>query len=361
VTRRVWVVAALFGLVACSSGGDPAPSPTPSPTPPVLGEDYALLGPLPGVLDAAPDPTSFDPAQALLTGPHFSFSVPAVASVTGALPAGVATGLHLATGMTVPPGHQLLVAEITGPATGRAVSGPVGSVTIVVADGAEERPIRGGATALTTGTLAVVLPEGATPLLKVTDAGRTQSLDLTSGRRGTDAIAGYYPVRTGTHEGNDATATSVRLYGAAVAALSTQERLATVALNDLPVDLLPYAEGRGWAKPGRAWAVVTASVGYVRATDPTKPDVVVVPPSCFTATGPGGTRVTLSGQPIRIGEGGTTPAAGRADTTLTGDVPASLRQLTVVFRFCGTITTAAGQATYRPDANPTQTARITLT
>jgi hypothetical protein len=274
----------------------------------------------------------------------------------------VADGLHLARSTTVPAGHQLLLAEITGPATGKPVSGYSDGVRIAVTDGTDSRDIRGGAVALTNGTLAVVLPADAEPVLVITDAGRAQSLDLVSGRRGKDAVAGYYPVRRGEYESSDATDTGLRLYGAAVAALSSQERLAAVGLNDMPASLMPWVEGRGWAKPGRSWLVLEASVGYGRASaSVTDPDVVVVPVSCFAARGSGG-RIALSGEPIRIGEGGspTSPAAGYADTTLVGDVPASLREVTVVFTFRGAITTPQGPVTYSPYANPTQTARITL-
>ena len=306
--RRIWVVLALFALVACSgSDGDPAPSaaPTPSPTPPALSPAYALLGPLPGVVDAAPGRTPLERSAAQLTGPHFSFSLAAVASVTGALPAGVASGLRLATGTTVPDGQQRVLAEITGPAAGAARSGGTGEVAIAVAYGSQTRAVRGGAVALTNGTLAVVVPAGARPVLKVTDEGRTQSLDLLTGRRGADAIAGYYPLRRGEYEQSSSTTTGLRLYGAAVAALTTNERLAAVQLNDLPATLQPWVPGRGWAKAGRAWLVLETSVGYVRTSASLQdPDTVTISAASFAATGPGG-RIPLGGGPILIGPGGT--------------------------------------------------------
>lgn len=364
MSTRVWVVLLLLGAAACGGTGDGGfVGGGPTPTPAVLADDYALLGPLPGVVAAAPGRTALDPATAQLTGPHFAVAVSGTAAVTGTIPERLAAGLRLRPGTGVPAGRQLFLAELARPAASAPLPGSGDDVSIAVVAGADTRAVRGGATALTGGTLAIVLPVGARPVLRVTDAGRAQSLDLVTGRRGTDAIAGYYPVRRGEWESDDRTNIGLRLYGAAVAALGPEDRLAALGLEDTPASLLPYAPGRGWAEPGRAWLVVRAEVAYGRRSAAiTDPDVVVVPAASFTATGPGGIRIALVGEPITIGEGGTTttPAAAFAGTELVGDMPASLRQVALVFTFRGTITTPAGPVTYQPYTNPSQTARITL-
>jgi hypothetical protein len=369
VFRRGWVVLLLLGLAACGGdedGGFTGVTATASPTaPPALADTYALLSPLSGVVAAAPERRAFDAATAGLTGPHFSFAVPAVAAVTGTLPEPVATGLRLRPGTAVPEGRQLLLVEIARPAAAPAPSPGSGTeVTVAVADGARSYAVRGGATGLTAGTLAIVLPARAAPVLRVTDAGRTQSLDLTTGRRGKDAVAGYYPVRRGEWETDSSATVGLRLYGAPVAALGPDDRLAALGLEDTPASLLPYVEGRGWAKPGRAWLVVEAEVAYGRrSSSPTDPDVVVVPASSFAATTDRGGRIPLSGDPIRIGEGGTptTPAPAFAGTRLTADVPASVRRVTVTFTFRGTITTPNGPVTWTALADAGRTITIPLT
>jgi hypothetical protein len=89
-------------------------------------------------------------------------------------------------------------------------------------------------------TLLVVAPVGAPIQLVVTDQGRTQSLDLRTGKRG-DAVAGFYTA-----------------YAADDLELRSERRMdpdagTLFASGDL--FLAPWTPANGWAPSGKAWLV----------------------------------------------------------------------------------------------------------
>lgn len=348
--RRVCAGLALLVLAGCTSdsGGSTSASPSASAAAPVLAADFAAASRKTGLLGYLPGAKELDPKAAVLTGPTYSYELTGAAGLTGTIPAAIASALSVEIGTVVPAGRQLFLVEIdrwlgTDPAPGFAAV--VGDAEL------PERPPNA-----LKGTVGFAVPTGTAPVLKVTDAGRTQSIDLSTGRRGRDAIAGFHPVRRGEWASGDAS-TSIRLSGPGVAGLSTAERLATVAFQSVDAELQPYVEGRGWARPGRAWLVLETEIGYGRpAADYGRPDSVEVRPSSLTGSGPGAPRIVFGGDPIRIGAVG----SPSEDSVLTADVPAGLRQVTLTFQFRGTVETTDGPVSFQAYTKSVHTAELRL-
>jgi hypothetical protein len=286
--------------------------------------------------------------------------VTAVARVAGPVPAEVGAAFGLPAGAAPAAGQELVLLDLARTPGRPAVAPPTEEpLRVEVAAGPVRRTVPVPPPGDLTGTLAVSLPAGARPALAVTDAGRRQSLDLTTGRRGGDAIAGYYPVPTGSWDADDARPTGLVLYGPGVAGLAQADRTASIQLDDTRAELQPYRQGRGWAARGRAFLVLDVSFAYGRSANAgsSRRDTVTAPPSCFRVTGPDGVPLRVSGDPVVLD--GSAPGAV-ADGRLAADVPAGLRQVTVRFGFCGTIVTPAGGTTYQVFADPVQTAVLTL-
>lgn len=101
-------------------------------------------------------------------------------------------------------------------------------------------------------TLALSVPKGAPVTLRVTDDGRTQSMDLRTGRRGNDAIAAYYkplPKLKVTAEDYEATAQVSVLN-------STRPVRLGVRFAQTEAYVGPWVRPGGWAQPGRWWVVL---------------------------------------------------------------------------------------------------------
>lgn len=360
VAGRGWVAVVLLAAVAC--GGDPAPVPGPSPaapTVPAVDADFAGLTPTSGTAAAVPGATVLDPRTARLEGPHFAYSVTAVARVAGPVPAAVGTPFGIAGGAAPAAGQELVLLDLARTA-GRPAVLPTAEDPLVVevAAGSARRTVPVPPPGDLTGTVAVSLPAGARPVLRVTDAGRRQSLDLSTGRRGGDAIAGYYPVPGGSWDADDGRPTGLVLYGPGVAGLTQADRTASVQLDDTTAELQPYRAGRGWAGRGRAFLVLDVSVAYGRANaGSSRRDTVTIPPACFRVTGPDGAALRVAGDPLVLDD--SAPGAV-TDGELVADVPAGLRRVTVRFAFCGSIATPAGATTYQVYADPSQTAALVL-
>lgn len=364
----MWVSALLIvGVSGCTSGsGTAGPAPTaaraaPDPVAPTLAADFARFAKTSGYAALTPGSRRLDPRVARLQGPHFAYEVTAVGSLRGVLPGGLSRALGMEAAAAPAAGQQLLLIDVT-----RSRDVPVyvevgGSVIFEVAAGPVGRRARMAAPVEDRDqTLAVSLPVGARPVLRVVDAGRAQTLDLASGRRGGDAIAGYYPRREGEWKGRAGGTTGLQLSGPGVAGLD--DRRVGVEMAATYASLNPYFSGRGWARPGRAWLAVETSVAYVRPAARSAPraDTVTVPAACFQASGPDGERLPLSGDPMTFGGAPEETSDAGGEGVFVADVPAALSEVTVVFRFCGSIRTNRGPVTYRAYTTPTQTARIAL-
>ncbi len=355
----MWAVLTAAVLAGgCSSSGDGEPGTgTPGATRPIAA-DHVEIEAVGGIDEMRlTGVRSFPEETATLRGPSFSYSV--VASVTtGTLTADQASFFGLPSGAAPAPGHELLLVELD-PA--RAYLPPdamrVSPQRVEVVAGSVTRRLPPESTL--TGTLVMSVPTGSRPVLRVTDKGRTQSLDLSTGRRGADAVAGYYPVRRFEWQPSELKTSSLQLSGPGTAGLSAGERLAGMQLDDVEGTLLPYVEGRGWARKGRAWLSLKAEIDYTRLSAGTsKSDRITVDLRSFTVTGSDGTRYPVSGRPLVIGQP-TSPTdfpvgqggAGR----LLLDVPATLSRATVSYTFSGTIRLPKGPVSYSIYADPTQT------
>ena len=356
MSARAWALLVATVLAAgCSAAREPGTG-TPAAAP-RIPSDYVAVKPVGGLAEAGlAGVRPFPDETATLRGPSFSYTV--VASVaTRRLPPELASLLGMPAGAAPAPGHELVLAEL---APSRAYLPPdptrtaPQAVEVVAASATRRLPAEG----LLTGTIAVSVPAGVRPVLRVTDAGRRQSLDLGTGRRGGDAVAGYYPVRHLDWQPSELETTGLQLSGPGAAAIPANARVAGIQLDDVEGSLLPYVPGRGWARDGRAWLVLRPEIDYTRITaGTTGRDRVTVDVRSFTVSGPDGTRYPVSGRPIAVGKS-TSPSdfpLGQGGTgTLVLDVPATLPRATVAFSFTGTIRLPAGPVDWSIYANPVQ-------
>jgi hypothetical protein len=178
-------------------------------------------------------PRSIEPDQFRLTGPHFdlAFSGSRVMTLDNELnkPAG---------------GHEFLCLEVGDQ---KLASYPVESD-----DKVQARVVVDGVSRLlpdlpATG-LEMSVPVGHPAILQVTDDGRTQSMDLRTGQRGDDAIAGYYHphdliIKPATYDAKGRAS-----YLGAGLDVETD-----LTLEELRGSVQPWIPGRGWAPHGKAW------------------------------------------------------------------------------------------------------------
>ena len=113
--------------------------------------------------------------------------------------------------------------------------------------------------------LLVSVPKGATATLRVTDDGRTQSYDLRAGKRGPDAIPGYYQPHEVDIPSSDAGYTGVGTcpdvpYIQNVT-LPCSARIQFLLDTD-SFSLQPWLPALGWAQGGRMWLLIT-NVAYL--------------------------------------------------------------------------------------------------
>jgi hypothetical protein len=177
---------------------------------------------------------AFNPDQASLAGPHFSLRY----FFADALVHDPIDGYRAAAG------HEFLFVsgdQGYGPAYQPGPADPVSAAVIV--DGVR-RPLP----KVPTAGLVVSVPTGHGAALTVTDAGRTQSLDLRAGSRRPDAIAGYY-------RAHQLDTTGLAYHGDGVAAVARQgvDVAMSVEFVASNVSFEPWVPGFGWAQPGRAW------------------------------------------------------------------------------------------------------------
>jgi hypothetical protein len=347
----------LLALAACSGGGagtgaGPSGGSAASSAPgvPTLPADYLGSGTGLTQLDelGAARIRRFGGGQTELRGPHFAY-------VFGS--SGIATRLSAAqaklvgiTGAAVAaPGHELVLVAtpLANNTESQVFEGRPDKIEIVVNDTAKPFTFE-GPQLLWHGVVVASVPTGAHPILRVTDAGRPQSLDLLTGRRGPDAIAAYHPIRTGSGDvDSDHSGPWVRLSGPGAAGLTGQARLASVYVSDVDYTLWPWLPNRGWARAGQLWLDLDVKMSYWRPSSGTAADDTVrIAPSSFRLASPAGT-ITLSGGTIAPAQDTTIVAPGQAATgTFRAQIPATLRTATLTFHFAGTIATDKGTTTW---------------
>jgi hypothetical protein len=344
----------LATLAACSGGGSGATGASPStpttPSVPTLPADYVGSG---GGLTQLDDlgvakPRAFPRDGVQLRGPHFAF-VFGSSGTTTKLTAAQARLLGIKQAVVAAPGHDLvLMATPLGyNSESQVYQGRPDKIEIVV-NGAAKPLTLDGDIALWHGVIVVSVPTGAHPLLRVTDAGRPQSLDLVTGRRGPDAVAAYYPIRTGSGDVDvDHSGPWVRLSGPGATGLTGQDRLTSVYVSDVDYTLWPWLPSRGWAPAGRVWLDLDVKMSYWRPSSGVDGnDTVKIDPASFHLSGPAGT-IALSGAVIAPTHDTTIIAPGQTDAgTFYAQIPAALRAATFTFHFAGTISTDKGTTTW---------------
>lgn len=329
------ILLAMAGLSACTGGGSPGPSPTSSPSgaSSTVPDDYV------GVtvefesdaLSRTDIRTTRLSKDAYLVGPTYGVGFDRVAvtrELTGAQRQ--AMGMQnaadpdhiLSIGDDQPirasAGHEFVLAQMTKankwlPAICCEARW---SAAVVVAG--TPHPVEH--LLLGDSVIVVVAPIGAPVSLAMTDAGRTQSIDLRTGHRGRDAIAAYYPILsagTGFRE-------LIHVNGI--------DPANTYLPFDLTVDLerQPYLEDKGWAANGRDW--VTVRVSTLLINDATL-KLNIAKSLTVRADGriiplPAATVVTDS----------MSSGTGMADTKLAVQVPDSVRQFSITYTTVGTFT-----------------------
>lgn len=284
---RIWVVGAAFvcvlglgivlsGCVGSQSASERRPTASPSTTLPAQDansvDEFDVF--VPEELGTAfeMEQTSLD-SEEWLIGPHFGLKLSWLA--TGSvLPPNGALGTTGITPRRAPKGQELLVIAVDSQTrAGQWTLGdrPRPTAELVVGERATPldklplEPTTGPASSRADGVIVIAsVPVGAPVRLRVTDEERTQTLNVRTGKRAADAIAGYYrpysqtmdwkrkiPVGASVFDGRDHVDTSLEVWfeDASSRFMDGPEPRATLA---------PYAPGKGWARPGRAWLVLPA-------------------------------------------------------------------------------------------------------
>ena len=328
------VLAVGLALAGCSEGRhDPAATATPasprasaSASGEKLVEDYDLDEDDIAALGLALQPV---PAgQGLLNGPNVKVQMSRVGTTTQFTAAQLKLLRSNRTEpLSAPPGVEYLVvvAERFG------LVGPGNDIKVVfhVGDRVVERSIVGT-------VLIVDAPVGGPVSLEVTSAGRTQKLDLRTGR-GSDLIDGYYPVRSGgvlVQCGIRVTEPGVRLTNA-------PGNQVAVELN-LTASLLPWLKDKGWAADGRRWLLVKPQV-RLAAVDAGLGATIDLGAD-LTVTGAGG-RLPIA-DTVDTAGAGVSGGDNRARPEYVFDVAAADPSLAVAFNFSGTTSYAGKPARY---------------
>jgi len=281
---RVLVIVAVLvaGLVGCTSGDDEVPVVDPGS---VQEVDTPFGVPLEDIPDGMTGEV-FPEDRGELIGPHFEMKLSWRATGPALTESGVPAALGPA---RAPDGEELLLVAMEYPH---------------VQDGLDEAPtaelvVDGTATALERLTyvdndpefrggviLMASVPIGRPVALRVTDAGRTQTLDVRTGDRGEDAIDLYY--RNNTQEMD--TSTSLTTGVTTPAGHHPFELTVGYAPPDgsMPTTAALTAFSDTWAPDGRAWLVVPRPGAAVRS-DASFYRLTVDDPTVFTLRLPDGT------------------------------------------------------------------------
>jgi hypothetical protein len=343
----VWFVVAVLaaGAGSASCGGDPPraqPSGSAVAAAPKQAEaDYtALVG---EGFDSFPGATKFDPGQGELRGPHAGYVFSAVATAAEITAQQAAALGFVKTdakhGVRPADGHEFLILR-TSETSNLAGQARPPTTNVTIRTGGTSRPLKELVTARRTLILSVV--KGAEATLVLDDEGRTQTLDLRTGKRGPDAIALYYPTREADVDGD------LGCWGVAgiTAPSLVQGNLVSFAGGTGKAGLYPFYGRQGWAPPGRAWLTVgikpLSTIG-----DP----VVIVDPASFKLTPAGGkpvAPVAATGE-IKV----VYPAGGAGEpVSLVFDVPDTFRSGSITFAPQGTVTVMVNgsekKVTFRP-------------
>lgn len=274
----------------------------------------------------------FARATAALRGPHFAVGLSWVATGEAILP-----GSSLVIQSGLPPrrpatdGEEIMLLSFDPEHVGgqwKLGDGAKPVAELVV--GGTPRPLTkvplpaADATGLSGPVVIVVasVPKGAPVQLRVTELGRTQTLDVRTGKRGEDAIAGYYrPTRQKLNFERDLPAGIVadgRPY-------QPELKLIDSAFSDLsePTAMLaPWNPTDGWAPDGRAWLVLPSPILSGEAFGGPTLELAIDEPTSFRVRLPDGTEIAERGgtQEVNL----RTASLSKAPAPVLFDVPADV-------------------------------------
>jgi len=229
-------------MLAVAAAGCTTPQPEPEPTPSgpaaeVVAADYVRMA-LSAPSDTSPllqQKHPLTPADAVIIGPEYVTAFDWTATVQR-IDADDAIRMGLPGAIAAPSGTELFLAHVARP-----LPRPVGKAGVLtpatqVVVGGQTRPssVRFGRD----GVLIVSVPTGAPVLLKMTDKGRTQTLDLRSGKRGSDANPLFY--------------TRYSMKDFDVWTNIQPPEPGRIGMSG-SLALLPWTEDHGWAPAGKAW------------------------------------------------------------------------------------------------------------
>lgn len=236
--RLLMMLTVLAVVAAGCTTPQPEPEPTPSgPAAEVVAADYVRMA-LGTPSDTSPllqQKQPLTPDDAAIIGPEYSMAFDWTATVPR-IDADDAILMGLPGAIAAPSGAELFLAHVAWP-----LPRPVGKAGMLTP--ATQMVVGGRVRSLTVrfgrdGILIVSVPTGAPVLLKMYDQGRTQTLDLRSGKRGSDANPLFYT-----------------RYAMKDFDLQTNIRPPDPGRIGMAgsLALLPWTEGHGWAPAGKAW------------------------------------------------------------------------------------------------------------
>lgn len=351
VSRRsavlgVLVVLSLGALTACG-GGKPAtsassPSASPTPTgPKTAPADYVAA------VDQS-DTTLMSSAVSdehnFVIGPKFMLETQ-YAGVVTEIPDTSAETLGLPGALKPAAGHEFVVTTFSSSTTysQTVVAGgelPGGSPSTVDPDEAVvvDGKVHELSTSVSGGTLIVSVPTGHKAYLRLTQGGRSQSVDLRTGQRVSDSLTPYYPYQH-MHRGKMADHWDGTAFPVGV----------RVAVTSVGGELSPFAPKAGWAAKGKAWIYV--DLRAVSVCSKNAPDCEVkVPRRDFALVLPDGRTVRAKAGQASMTTAATsdvsydpTNASSKGSGTFGFEVPAKTRKVTLSITFGGRVTLLKGK------------------
>ncbi|WP_405062500.1 hypothetical protein OG474_12900 [Kribbella sp. NBC_01505] len=260
VSRRVVLSAVATGLLAtgCGSRGEKPRAGTTSPPPlPVRAAGiYVFSGSFDGQAPPAGD--------GVLITPHSTHSLESLALRTEVQgPEALQLGIDA---FSVEPGHEIVIASFKEP--GPPAYSEKAKATLVVAAGKQTHPVDlfgpydpvgRSYREFRSQTVVACVPIGTPVELLATDAGRTVSLDLRTGKRG----AGAYPLSAyntaQARLGSDFRATSgIISRPAGRFQVDAEMYNLDFGIHYAAFGVRPWTPTRGWAPRGTTWAVLAS-------------------------------------------------------------------------------------------------------
>ncbi|MBL7255344.1 hypothetical protein [Paractinoplanes lichenicola] len=229
--------------------------------------------------------------------------------------------------LRAPEGHELFIVDADNPdVIPMSQKDALKKVSFALVVGGKSRDLGNSLSAYNLrDALLAVVPAGAEVRLDLTDEGRTQSLDLRTGKRAV-AVAAFYPLRQASAGPSERWRYRGSTYTSIIASLNAR--------------LSPWTEEKGWAPAGRAWLTGKVSVSVGSLELPLTSKSVRTPATIQVDLGRD-LRLSGSGMPARLWPAGTTVFAAdplapglpeeATSRAFTVSVPEKLTKFTATF------------------------------